>query len=52
MFVKGLPADWVNNLEDMHLSKLIKFMCVKSSKYGLMCMGGMWQKELDGGKEV
>jgi len=51
MLVQGLPKDWVNNLEDMHLSKLIKFMCVKSSKYGLMCMGGMWQKELDGGKE-
>jgi hypothetical protein len=34
------------------MSKLLKFLCVKNSKYGLMCIGGMWQRELDGGPEV
>lgn len=52
MLIQGLPKDWLNLLEETHMSRLIKFLCVKNSKYGLMCMGGMWQKELDGGKEV
>jgi len=51
MLIQGLPKDWLNLLEETHMSRLIKFLCVKNSKYGLMCMGGMWQKELDGGKE-
>jgi hypothetical protein len=52
MLMQGLPKDWLNMLEETHMSKLIRFMCVKNSKYGLMCMGGMWQKDLDGGQEV
>ena len=51
MLLQGLPKDWLNALEDTHLARQIKFMCVKNSKYGLMCMGGMWQKDLDGGKD-
>ena len=51
MLLEGLPKDWLTALEEKHMSKLIKFMCLKSNKYGLMCMGGMWQKELDGGEE-
>lgn len=52
MLVQGLRKDWLTNLEDVHMSKLLKFLCVKNSKYGLMCIGGMWQRELDGGPEV
>ncbi len=51
MLMQGLPKDWLNALDETHLSKLIKFMCVKNAKYGVMCMGGMWQQELDGGAE-
>ena len=51
MMVQGLPKTWLKDLEEKHITKLIKFLCIKSSKHGLMCVGGMWQKELDGGKE-
>ena len=50
--MQGLDKDWLTSLEDVHMTKLLKFLCVKNSKYGLMCMGGMWQQELDGGQEV
>ncbi|EKX34407.1 hypothetical protein GUITHDRAFT_119409 [Guillardia theta CCMP2712] len=51
MLLQGLPDLWweAGGTSKAHLGKMIKFLCVKSQKHGLFCMGGMWMEEKDGG---